>query len=40
MIAALNVPGYSDVTLVGQGGLGEVYRARRGSTGGEAAIDE
>ena len=38
MIAALDVPGYSDVHLVGQGGLGEVYSARRASTGGSVAF--
>ena len=38
MIASLDVPGYSDITLIGQGGLGEVYRARRASTGGAVAF--
>jgi serine/threonine protein kinase len=32
--------GYSDVSLVGQGGLGRVYRATRVSTGGVVAIKE
>jgi serine/threonine protein kinase len=40
MIAAPIFPGYADATLVGQGGLGRVYRATRVSTGGVVAIKE
>ena len=32
--------GYDDVELIGEGGLGKVYRARRVSTGGLVAIKE
>lgn len=38
MIASLAVDGYSDVVAIGQGGLGDVYRARRISTGGLVAF--
>lgn len=34
------IPGYRDLQLVGQGGLGSVYRAVRESTGGVVAIKE
>ena len=39
----LNIPtfaGYDDVSLLGEGGLGKVYKARRMSTGGFVAIKE
>lgn len=32
------IDGYDDVALIGQGGLGDVYRARRTSTGATVAI--
>lgn len=32
--------GFNDVTLIGEGGLGRVYRAVRTSTGGVVAIKE
>ena len=32
--------GYDEVELIGEGGLGRVYRARRVSTGGVVAIKE
>lgn len=38
MIASLDVPGYTDIVPIGQGGLGDVYRARRTSTGGVVAF--
>lgn len=38
MIAALTVRGYSDITPIGEGGLGDVYRATRTSTGGHVAF--
>jgi serine/threonine protein kinase len=37
-IPVLRKYGYEDVTVVGAGGLGDVYRARRVSTGGSVAI--
>jgi len=36
----VQLDGYSDIRLVGEGGLGRVYRARRDSTGGVVAIKE
>ena len=36
--SGLQLQGYDEVTLVGSGGLGDVYRAIRTSTGGEVAI--
>ena len=36
----MQLGGYSDIQLVGEGGLGRVYRARRDSTGGTVAIKE
>jgi eukaryotic-like serine/threonine-protein kinase len=36
----LVLPGYRDISLVGQGGLGRVFRAVRESTGGVVAIKE
>ena len=38
MIEALRRHGYHDVVRVGSGGLGDVYRAVRASTGGAVAI--
>ena len=36
----LQFDGYSDVVQIGEGGLGNVYRAVRKSTGGVVAIKE
>lgn len=37
-IEALRAHGYDEIEVVGSGGLGDVYRARRASTGGHVAI--
>ena len=34
----ISIEGYSDLSRIGQGGLGDVYRATRDSTGGTVAI--
>ncbi len=34
----ITIEGYSDIVRIGQGGLGDVYRATRDSTGGTVAI--
>ena len=40
MSAGLKLPGYADLVLIGQGGLGRVYCGIRMSTGGVVAIKE
>ncbi len=39
-LSMMVLPGYRDVELVGEGGLGRVYRAVRESTGGVVAVKE
>ncbi len=34
----MKIAGYSEITRVGQGGIGDVYRAQRDSTGGTVAL--
>ena len=34
----ITIDGYTDIVRIGQGGLGDVYRATRTSTGGTVAI--
>ena len=34
----ISIDGYTDIERIGQGGLGDVYRAMRTSTGGAVAI--
>lgn len=36
----MELAGYSDFVLIGEGGLGRVYRATRDSTGGYVAVKE
>ena len=40
MSSTITLPGYDQIVLVGEGGLGRVYRAVRLSTGGVVAIKE